>query len=233
MKKVAILQSNYIPWKGYFDIINSVDTFIIYDEVQYTKNDWRNRNQIMTKQGPIWLTIPVKQETLHQKICETKISLENWNKKHWNSIVASYGKANNFKNLKEQFEELYLKNNLQYISEINLAFIKKINEIFQIETEIIDSRDLNLLGDKNEKLIDAIKKVKGDIYLSGPAAKEYLDKEMFSRENILVQWKSYSEYPTYETIHNNFSHNISILDVIFNNDKLSTKLITSSNQGLG
>ena len=108
MKKVAILQSNYIPWKGYFDIINSVDTFIIYDEVQYTKNDWRNRNKIKTSQGTQWITIPVSQKSLDQKIFETKVSFQKWNKKHWNTIKTNYGRAENFKTYRDQLENLYL-----------------------------------------------------------------------------------------------------------------------------
>ena len=134
MKKVAILQSNYIPWKGYFDIINSVDTFIIYDEVQYTKNDWRNRNQINSKQGLQWLTIPVRVESLEQKISETKISFSKWNKKHWNSLVANYGKSPGFKHNKDLFESLYLDCQTDNLSEINLSFINAINKLLDIKT---------------------------------------------------------------------------------------------------
>lgn len=227
-KKVAILQSNYIPWKGYFDIINSVDTFIIYDEVQYTKNDWRNRNQIMTNNGPLWLTIPVRQESLDQKIYETKISLKNWNKKHWNSLKANYGKSPNFKNISEELESLYLDNKSEYLSEININFIQWVNSILGIKTEIIDSRELNLQGDRNERLVEAVKSVDGEIYLSGPSAKDYLDEDLFDKENIKVEWKSYQNYPEYSSIHNNFTHAISILDLIFNNENINPSLITSS-----
>ena len=90
MKKVAILQSNYIPWKGYFDLMQQVDVFVIYDEVQYTKNDWRNRNLIKSKNGLEWLTIPVKQDKLSQRIDETVVSTTNWNKKHWNQMISLY-----------------------------------------------------------------------------------------------------------------------------------------------
>lgn len=228
MKKVAILQSNYIPWKGYFDIINSVDKFIIYDEVQYTKNDWRNRNQINSKQGLQWLTIPVRVESLEQKICETKTSFSKWNKKHWNSIVANYGKSIGFKNHKDVFESLYLDCKTDNLSEINLLFIKEINKLLGINTEIIDSKELDLEGDKNQRLIEAIKKVGGNTYLSGPAAKSYLDESLFKKEGIHVEWKSYSNYPEYTNIHPEFYHGISILDVIFNNSYLNHYLITSN-----
>lgn len=65
---IAILQSNYNPWKGYFDLIALADIFVIYDEVQYTKNDWRNRNHIITLQVVQWITIPVKHDSLNQRI---------------------------------------------------------------------------------------------------------------------------------------------------------------------
>jgi len=107
-KKVAILQSNYIPWKGYFDLINLVDEFILYDHVQYTKNDWRNRNLIKTKNGSQWVTIPVIQKNLSQKICEIRTADKVWRKKHWKSIAQSYSRALFFKMYKEVFGNLYL-----------------------------------------------------------------------------------------------------------------------------
>ena len=107
--KAAILQSNYIPWKGYFDLMNSADVFIIYDEVQYTKNDWRNRNRIKTANGIIWLTIPVRQNNLAQRIIDTEVVNNGWRKKHWNSIAMSYSKTPFFKKYNSQFEEIYLR----------------------------------------------------------------------------------------------------------------------------
>ena len=95
MKKIAILQSNYIPWKGYFDIINSVDEFVFYDTEQYTKRDWRNRNKIKTPNGSIWLTIPVNVKgKYYQSIDETTVTDNTWRRKHWNSIVSNYSKTN-------------------------------------------------------------------------------------------------------------------------------------------
>ena len=111
-KRIAILQSNYIPWRGYFDIINSVDEFIFYDEMQYTKNDWRNRNKIKTQNGLNWLTIPCETKGAignEQRICDTKITDKRWAKKHWNSIQNAYARATYFKEYKSFFEELYSK----------------------------------------------------------------------------------------------------------------------------
>ena len=107
MKKIAILQSNYIPWKGYFDLINMVDEFVLYDDVQYTHRDWRNRNKIKTSHGLKWLTIPVRQERFEQKIIETKVIDKRWNTKHWKSLVQNYSKAKYFNEYKYIFEELW------------------------------------------------------------------------------------------------------------------------------
>ncbi|MFC2175516.1 WbqC family protein [Bacteroidota bacterium] len=214
-KKVAILQSNYIPWKGYFDLINQVDAFVVYDEVQYTKNDWRNRNIIKTKNGPLWLTIPVKQLNLNQKIHETKVFQKNWNVKHWKTIKTYYGRSPFFKEYEEVFYETYMNIQTEYLSEINLIFISLVNKILGIDTEIIDSRTLQLNGDKNERLIEAVKKVGGTSYLSGPAAQGYLQVDLFKQEGITVDWMDYSHYPEYQQQHPPFTHRVSIIDLIF------------------
>jgi hypothetical protein len=216
MKKIAILQSNYIPWKGYFDIIQKSDVFVIYDEVQYTKNDWRNRNLIKTPNGLEWLTIPVNQKNLEQKINETCVSQNNWNKKHWNTLVGNYSKAPFFKRYSEEFKDLFLGIETDNLSEINLIFIKKINSLFEINTEIIDSQSLQLIGDKNERLIEAVKKLNGTHYISGPAAKSYLNIEAFEKEEIHVEWMDYSNYPEYPQMFSPFKHNVTILDLLFN-----------------
>ena len=108
MKKVAILQSNYIPWKGYFDIINMVDEFILYDDMQYTRRDWRNRNKIKTREGTQWLTIPVENKgKFFQKINETKVVNHEWVDNHWKSIKYSYSKRAKYKKYEKKICEIY------------------------------------------------------------------------------------------------------------------------------
>ena len=216
MKKVAILQSNYIPWKGYFDLINMVDEFILYDEVQYTKNDWRNRNKIKTPQGIQWLTIPVRQESLDQKIKDTKISDKKWNIKHWRTISQNYSKAKYFKDYKDIFEELYLTCDEEYLSQINYKFITTINEILEIKTKLSWSSEFELVDGQTEKLLGICKDCNADIYLSGPAAKDYFNEELAKQENIKVEWMDYSGYKEYEQLNPPFEHGVTILDLIFN-----------------
>ncbi len=230
VKKAAISQSNYIPWKGYFDMINMVDVFVIYDEVQYTKNDWRNRNIIKTKQGLEWITIPVKQNNLNQRIDETEVFLPKWNVKHWKTIKSVYGKAPFFKKYSERFEELYLNIGFKNLSEINKKFIDEICNILDIKTPILNSRELSLKGDANERLIDACKKLEVETYVSGPSAKSYIKKSLFEQNNLTIEWIDYSGYQEYEQMSGSFEHGVSVLDLIFNKGDDANKFLKSFNQ---
>lgn len=219
-KKVAILQSNYIPWKGYFDIIASVDEFIFYDEMQYTKNDWRNRNKIKTPNGTQWLSIPVatKGHLTHDvKINEARIVDKKWANNHWATIKQFYKKAPYFQNYIDIFEKLYKEcEQEEYLCQVNYKFIYAINEILGIETKISFSQDYGLIEGKTERLVDLVQKAGGDEYLSGPAAKDYIDEEQFKRAGIKLSWMDYSGYPEYTQLYPPFEHGVSILDLIFN-----------------
>jgi hypothetical protein len=220
--KIAILQSNYIPWKGYFDLINSVDIFVIYDEVQFTKNDWRNRNLIKGKEGLQWLTIPVIQNNLSQKIDETEIAHKHWVRKHVQAIQLNYKKSPFFDEVFPFIESLYQFNSSS-LSSINQNIIFKINDLLEIKTQIINSKVLELKGDRVYRLIDACKKLKASVYVSGPLAKSYLIDSQFSDEKIQIEWKDYSNYSEYNQIHPPFSHNVSIIDTLMNLGMEETK----------
>lgn len=215
-KKVAVLQSNYIPWKGYFDIINSVDEFIFYDEVQYTKNDWRNRNKIKTQNGVQWLTIPVRVESLDQKISEAKVSMHNWADKHWRTLVTNYSKANAFKQYRDRFEKFYAGITSEYLSEINQQAIAFINSLLNIQTMITNSTQYNLSEGRNERLLDLILQAGGTEYFSGPAAKSYIDENLFNEAGVKITWMDYSGYKEYNQLFPPFEHGVSIVDLIFN-----------------
>jgi WbqC-like protein family len=216
LKKVAILQSNYIPWKGYFDIIGLVDEFILYDEVQYTKNDWRNRNKIKTPVGIQWITVPVFQKNLHQKVSETEVTTGTWGIKQWNSIKSNYGKAPFFKSQAPIFEEFYTTFQSLLLSEINAALIKLICKQLGIATLITNSADYRFTGDPTEKLVSLCKQTGSSCYLSGPAAKNYLREDLFTREGIAVEWMAYDGYSEYPQLYPPFNHGVSIIDLLFN-----------------
>ena len=222
MNKVAISQSNYIPWKGYFDLIAHVDQFILFDDMQYTRRDWRNRNKIKTPQGLNWLTIPVKVKGKYfQKINETLVDGHNWKTNHLKQIEINYRKAEYFHEVYSLLEPLYLENKTEYLSEINKSFIIKINEYLGIETKILTSDQFDLLKDKNERLIKLCKEVNAEVYVTSPAAKVYLDESQFINENIIVEWFDYDGYLTYPQLWGQFEHFVSVIDLLFNCGKNS------------
>lgn len=230
MKKIAILQSNYIPWKGYFDMINSVDEFILYDTVQYTKNDWRNRNKIQTKQGLNWLTIPVKHGSLEQKIEDTKITDKKWNVKHWRTISQTYAKSQYFKEYSALFEDFYLNCEEEYLSQVNFQLIKIINKILDIQTKVTWSSDYTLVDGQTEKLLSICEQAGATTYLSGPAAKDYFDESLAAERGIKIEWMNYSDYPEYQQLHQPFEHGVTVLDLIFNEGPNATKFMKSFNK---
>lgn len=216
-KKVAIIQSNYIPWKGYFDIINLVDEFILLDDVQYTRRDWRNRNLIKTNHGLQWLTIPVNiKDNYLAKINEITIADKQWPVKHWAAIKQNYAKANFFKEYKEAIEQLYVQTLEDYLSQVNFRFITAINQLLGISTKISFSFEYGAAEGKNERLIELCKKADATEYISGPSAKIYLQEELFLKQGIKVSWIDYSGYKPYRQLSPPFEHGVSVLDLLFN-----------------
>jgi len=214
-KRVAVLQSNYIPWRGYFDIIGMADEFIIYDEVQFTKNDWRNRNKIKSRNGLQWLTIPVG-VNIKRSISQVIIPDPAWQKKHWDTLHHSYRKAPYFNKLSHLIAPVYLDKVHSSLSMLNLELINLICNFLGIQTKITSSSDYRLEGDRNSRLISLCKQSKAGVYLSGPSAIGYLDEGLFNRENIAVRWVNYYNYPVYPQLWGGFEPRVSILDLIFN-----------------
>lgn len=217
MKKIAILQSNYVPWKGYFDMIASVDECIIYDDMQYTKRDWRNRNQIKTPQGVQWLTVPVQVSgKYHQKIRETLIDGTSWPQNHWKALTRNYRSAPYFENIAAWLEELYLTNKATHLSELNRQFIEAICNYLGIKTTISNSWDYILHEGKTERLADLCLQAGATEYISGPAAKNYIDGNVFADYGIKLTWFDYSDYPVYPQLWGEFIQGVSVLDLLFN-----------------
>ncbi|MBU0520902.1 MULTISPECIES: WbqC family protein [Pseudomonas] len=217
MKKVAILQSNYIPWKGYFDMIAAVDEFILYDDMQYTRRDWRNRNQIKTPQGVQWLTVPVQVKgKYHQKINETEIDGSDWMEAHWKSLEQNYRRAPHFSEIASWLEPLYKADSYSHISQLNLLFIQAICQYLGIKTLISSSSDYTLLNGKTERLADLCVQAGASEYISGPSAKDYVDETVFNQLNIKLNWFDYSDYGEYPQLWGAFTHGVTILDLLFN-----------------
>jgi hypothetical protein len=216
-KRVAILQSNYIPWKGYFDIIKQVDEFILYDDVQYTKRDWRNRNRIKTAQGPLWLSVPVHASGRSSLIHEATIEDGQWAQKHLQSFLHHYKKAPAFEAVYPALQELYAKAaDLRRLIDVNRLFLDWICGYLGIPTVLSSSLDYQGHGTKTERLLSLCLQAGATLYLSGPAAKDYLDESQFTAHGIAVAWMSYAGYPEYPQLYPPFDHAVTALDLILN-----------------
>ena len=227
-RRVAILQSNYIPWKGYFDVINSADEFILFDTAQYTRRDWRNRNRIKTHAGPAWLTVPVVVKGRYlQSIQETEISDRSWNERHWKTLVHNYSLAPHFNTYRTRFEELYLGCQERLLSRINYRFLMAICDILGIKTHISWSREYPEIKGQTERLVEWCKNLKATEYLSGPAAKDYIDENLFAAAGISLRYVEYSGYPEYRQLYPPFDHTVSIVDLIFNEGPNATQFMKS------
>lgn len=217
-KTLAIIQSNYIPWKGYFDIIKSADTFILLDDVQYTKNDWRNRNRIKTANGLKWLTIPVQSKgRFHQSVNEAKVSSSDWSKLHISTIRHFYRRAEHFDKCWDWLAELYKRAaELENLSEINRLFILAVTEFLGINTDILRSTDFDLCTGKTERLVYLCRQANAGRYLTGPGTRGYLRTNLFEEAGVEVKFVSYPSYPEYKQLYPPFEHNVSIIDTILN-----------------
>lgn len=213
--RVAILQSSYIPWKGFFDIIHDVDTFVFFDDVQYTTRDWRSRNRVMSNGSPIWLSIPAGSDT-KRLINEVRLADHSWQQKHWTTIRHAYAKSPFFKDYAAQLESVYLGRNWESLSEFNQHMTRVLCELLGIKVTFVDAASLAAQGTKTERLVDVCRKVDATYYLSGPAARAYIEPELFEQAGIELAYKDYSGYPEYPQASQNFEHAVSVLDLLFN-----------------
>lgn len=225
--KTAIIQSNYVPWIGYFNIISISDNFVFYDEMQYTKRDWRNRNYIKTPEGKKLLSIPVNTKGKYiEKINNITIADINWGEKHFKTLERNYKKSKYFEEVHSLLSEIYLDKSLKYLSEINKRLIRKISDYLNLKTNFYNSSEYILSGGKNENLIKICKDLNTKTYISGPFGRNYIDDKKFNRQNINVQFFDYPVYPEYNQLWNSkFLPNLSIIDCLYNCGKETRELI--------
>jgi hypothetical protein len=229
--RVAILQSNYLPWKGYFDIIGMVDLFIFHDDLQYTKGDWRNRNLIKTPSGPKWITVPCGTSE-RRLICEVELPESSWQLQHWRQIESVYRNTLHFDKYKDYFHEMLIERKWKNLSEMNQTFIRDFAKDFLgMTTTFDDSRRYNLQLSKGARVLELLKNAGATSYLSGPAAKNYLNPGDFEEAGIELLWMDYSGYSEYPQAHPPFTHQVSILDMFFNLGSNTAEYMKFRNQG--
>ena len=204
MKKVAIVQSNYIPWKGYFDMIAAVDEFILYDDMQYTRRDWRNRNQIKTPQGVQWLTVPVNAKgKYHQRIRDTQVDGTEWATTHWKTLAQNYRSAKSYIEISDWLGPIYLSEQFVNLTSLNRRLIEVVCQYLGIDTKISNSWDYSLVEGKTERLADLCRQAGGSEYVSGPAAKDYVAYNWNQHSLQSQQFFQIGPYKLYQKEHKN------------------------------
>ena len=215
-KRITIHQPETFPWLGFFNKMMLADEYIILDNVKFRKNYFQNRNQFLTKNGSIFLTIPVPKEANSKIIKDVKIvNNTNWQKKHLNSIKQNYSKAPFFKNYQEFFEKLY-NQKFEFLVDFNMYIINYLREILDINTPLIKSSELDVKGNSTELLLNICKKQKVDIYISGRDGRNYLEIDMFDKENIKIVYHNFT-HPKYKQFNSKeFIPYMNTFDLLFN-----------------
>ena len=231
-RTVVITQSNYLPWRGYFDLLRCADEVVLLDSVQYTRRDWRNRNRIKTTSGAIWITIPVEVKGRYdQAIDETRVSSPDWAEGHRRAIDLAYKRAPYYGEIAGWLDELIGNVATEpMLSQINEILLRAICARLGISvtirrcTDLIDRqamRDMN----PSERLAQLAQATGASQYLSGPAAKAYLDQSIFEKRGIGVKWMSYAGYPDYPQLWGDFEPQVSIVDLLFNTGSAASQYL--------
>lgn len=216
--RIGIIQSCYVPWRGFFDFIASVDRFVFLDDVQYTRRDWRNRNRLKTSDGLVWISVPVLHGTRGtEAIDETRIDYSgkaDWRQRHLGLLRRHYAGAPHLAAAAQLLDAAFAFQD-RGISELNIRLARSICEYLGIRTELLSSRALRPEGSRTGRLLDILRKTGATRYLSGPSADAYLDKQAFADAGIGLEYKSY-DYPAYPQPWGEFEGAVSILDLIAN-----------------
>jgi hypothetical protein len=215
--RICIIQSCYIPWKGFFDLIGQCDEYVIYDSAQYVKRHWHNRNRIKTANGVEWLTIPVVTKgRFEQAIDQVEIE-KPWAEKHWRSLELAYKRAPFFEQLAPTVRSWYECAEKQArLTEVNAIFLRGIAGLLGLKTRIVGDAAYPAAGAKTERLLAICRAAGADRYLSGPSAREYFEESMFASAGIATEWMNYAGYPEYPQLHGGFEHAVTALDLLFN-----------------
>lgn len=215
--KCVILQPSYIPWRGFFHQIQRADQFVFYDDVQYDKHGWRNRNQIKTIQGKQWLTIPVHSAGATQGLLIKDVKIDwskPWAKNHWKTLSFAYAKAPYFRSYAEVCEPFFQRHD-KFLADFTIDFtIALARELGIQHTRFMRASELNTSGEKTDRLIDVLKKVGASHYISGPSARDYIELEKFEQAGITLEYMDYN-YSEYPQLHPPFNPQVSILDLLF------------------
>lgn len=223
--KAVILQPTYLPWMGCFGMIDIADVFVFYDDVQFEKQSWQQRNRIKTPQGEAWLSVPIVRN-FGQKINEVKVNnATDWRKNHWQSINQSYTKAPCFLEYHDKIQSIYQKD-WEYLGELNIYMIKKLAELLQVRLpNFLKSSEMESIeGQKTDRLMQILAKLGADEYITGPGTRDYLETEKFKEKGIKLWWYEF-QHPNYPQIWGEFTPYMSAIDLLFNTGGEAIKYI--------
>ena len=222
---VSVHQPQYLPWLGYFHKIYSSDAFVFLDNVQYKDREYQNRNRIRTKDGWMWLTVPVlKNNGSYPNISDVRIdNLQDWRKRHWRSLISNYGQAPFFKQYRDFFEDLY-RRDWNALVDLNIYIVKEMMSLLGIEKPVYMESGLGI-GTKNTKrIIDICSALKADTYLSGAGGKAYLDEKLFVSGGVDLKYQEFA-HPEYKQRYEPFEPFMSAVDLLFNHGGDSLKIL--------
>lgn len=227
--RLCIIQSCYIPWKGFFDLIGRCDQYVVYDSAQFVKQHWFNRNRIKTANGVKWLSIPViTSGRLGQPIDSVEIA-KPWADQHWHSIKQAYGQAPFFGCLEPTVRAWYERADREtLLTNVNMIFMQGIAGFLSPRTQIVRDNCYPVAGDRMERLLEIVKAAGGTCYLSGPSARSYFDESIFDAAGIATDWMNYEGYQEYSQLHGGFEHAVSALDLLFNTGPQATRYLLRS-----
>lgn len=214
----VILQPSYIPWRGFFDLVHRADVFVFYDDVQYDKHGWRNRNRVKTPQGTQWITIPVKAKSnVTEKVLIRDVEIDArqpWAKKHAATLHQNYAKAPFFDRYWPTVEGFYA-NAPASLCDLDIETTRAIAGLLGINgTRFVRSSELAVTGERTERLVSILRAVGADHYISGPSASDYIDEACFRGAGIGLEYIVY-DYPEYEQLHPPYDPAVTILDLLF------------------
>lgn len=226
MTVLSINQPAYLPWLGYFSRIMKSDIHVVLDHVQFEKNSFTNRNKILSKQEPLWLTIPVLTKGLTDELWINKLNIDQripWRNKHWKTIEQAYSKKKFWKDIRDHLFNFYSGGGDNF----NMA-LKESTQTFldylEIDTPIVYSSEMNLIGKKNDLVLEICHKFMAKTYISGALGRDYLDQRSFEENNIRLVFDDYL-HPEYDQGRIGFVPFMSILDLIVNCGKDSIRIL--------
>ena len=219
---VTIHQPNYLPYLGFFDKMVKADIFVVYDDAQFNKGDFQHRNKIRIYHGWKWLTVPVEKKSIPIKEIKIRNEIstksENWPHTHLKNIREAYKNAPYYSTYEKDFEAIY-KKSYDKLIDLNMAIIYFLVDAFDIETKLVFSSELDFTSKSTQRLVEIVQTIGGDVYLSGPSGRNYLDVSLFNKREISVKFQDF-KHPLYKQFYSGFIPNMSAIDALFNVGKL-------------